>query len=103
MANQSSKFYVYHVITGFRENDDFFLSYATKVDLKEKMVEMRSNDEAKTIARLSYDRLVIGVGALTNTFNVPGAEQHAFFLKVAIKCLQFNLHSSLIRSDSICP
>ncbi|GAU93526.1 hypothetical protein RvY_05452 [Ramazzottius varieornatus] len=66
---------------GFRENDDFFLSYATKVDFAQKMVEMRSNDEAKTIARVSYDRLVIGVGALTNTFHVPGADQHAFFLK----------------------
>jgi NADH dehydrogenase FAD-containing subunit len=30
---------------------------------------------------LHYDKLVIGVGAVNNTFRVPGVEQHAFFLK----------------------
>ena len=31
---------------------------------------------------LPYDKLVIGVGAVSNTFGVPGVEEHAFFLKV---------------------
>jgi NADH:ubiquinone reductase (non-electrogenic) len=30
---------------------------------------------------VSYDKLVIAVGARSNTFNVPGVEKHAFFLK----------------------
>ncbi|OQV13886.1 putative NADH dehydrogenase [Hypsibius exemplaris] len=66
---------------GFGEKDDFYLSYATKINLDQRTVQMRSNDPAKVVSEVPYDRLVIGVGALTNTFNVPGAETHAFFLK----------------------
>ena len=36
----------------------------------------------KMIYDISYDKLVIGVGAISNTFGVPGVEEHAFFLKV---------------------
>ncbi|XP_055346695.1 uncharacterized protein LOC129594138 isoform X3 [Paramacrobiotus metropolitanus] len=66
---------------GFGPRDDFFLSYATEVDLQNRTVVMRSNDEAKMVSTINYDRLVIAVGALTNTFNVPGADKHAYFLK----------------------
>ncbi|CAC5413439.1 ndh1 [Mytilus coruscus] len=31
---------------------------------------------------IDFDKLVIGVGALSNTFNVPGVQEHSFFLKV---------------------
>jgi len=31
--------------------------------------------------RISYDRLVIAVGAKTHTFGLPGVEEHALFLK----------------------
>jgi NADH:ubiquinone reductase (non-electrogenic) len=31
---------------------------------------------------LEYDHLVISVGASNNTFNIPGVEDNAFFLKV---------------------
>jgi NADH:ubiquinone reductase (non-electrogenic) len=31
---------------------------------------------------VEYDKLIIGVGALSNTFNVPGVRKHCFFLKV---------------------
>ena len=31
---------------------------------------------------VSYDILVIGVGANSNTFNIAGVNEHAFFLKV---------------------
>ena len=40
-----------------------------------------SLDPAKTY-EVSYDTLVIGVGAAPNDFNVPGVMEHAFFLKV---------------------
>lgn len=30
---------------------------------------------------IDYDRLVIAVGAMPNTFGIPGVEQNAFFLK----------------------
>ncbi len=31
---------------------------------------------------LPYDVLIVAVGAINNTFDTPGVEQHAFFLKV---------------------
>ena len=33
---------------------------------------------------LKYDKLVIAVGAVSNTFGIPGVQEHAFFLKVRI-------------------
>jgi NADH dehydrogenase FAD-containing subunit len=31
-----------------------------------------------------YDVLVFAVGAINNTFNTPGVEENAFFLKVGL-------------------
>jgi NADH dehydrogenase FAD-containing subunit len=82
---------VTYQLTGFGPSDDFFLSYATKINLEDRTVEMRSNDDAKIKSEIKYDRLIIGVGALSNTFNVPGAGTHAFFLKVTRFVMDFNL------------
>lgn len=30
---------------------------------------------------MDYDKLVITVGSVSNTFGIPGVEEHAFFLK----------------------
>ena len=35
-------------------------------------------------SEIPYDQLVIGVGALPNSFGVPGVHEHAFFLKVSL-------------------
>ena len=32
---------------------------------------------------VSYDILVIGVGAVPNDFSIPGVKKYAFFLKVS--------------------
>lgn len=37
--------------------------------------------EDRKLFRLGYDQLVIAVGAVSNTFGVPGVEEHAIFLK----------------------
>ena len=37
-------------------------------------------EEQKTFS-LDYDKLVIGVGAYSNTFGIPGVKEFAFFLK----------------------
>lgn len=43
---------------------------------------------------MDYDILVIAVGAKPNTFNTPGVEEHAFFLKEAEDAL--NIRHSVI-------
>ena len=68
--------------TIFRQPDHFHLSYATKLDTANKKIYCESVLKSDLKYAIDYDKLVIGVGALSNTFNVPGVQQHAFFLKV---------------------
>jgi hypothetical protein len=68
--------------TKFRQADHFHLAIATGLNIKEKTVECQSTIRDDIIFKRSYDKLVIGVGALSNTFGVPGVEEHACFLKV---------------------
>lgn len=67
--------------TGFRDSAHFHLSYATGLNLAEKMLTVTSVLRPSLSYTLSYDKLVIGVGALSSTFGVPGVKEHAFFLK----------------------
>ncbi|ELU13705.1 hypothetical protein CAPTEDRAFT_169172 [Capitella teleta] len=67
--------------TGFRQGDHFHLAFATGVDLEKQLVHCQSALKKELTYSLSYDALVIGVGALSNTFGVPGVTEHAFFLK----------------------
>lgn len=55
--------------------DEVIEADCTALDFAEKAIVL---DDAR---RIPYDRLVIAVGTLVNTFGVPGVEQHAQFLK----------------------
>ncbi|XP_070572404.1 probable NADH dehydrogenase [Ptychodera flava] len=67
--------------TGFRETEHFHLSHAIGLDVNKKVLTCQSVIAPDNVYDIHYDRLVIGVGALPNTFGVPGVEEHAFFLK----------------------
>ena len=67
---------------GFRQSDHFHLSYATGLDTAKQEVHCESVLKPDLRYPLKYDKLVIGVGALSNTFGVPGVKENAFFLKV---------------------
>eukprot|EP00922_Rhytidocystis_sp_ex-Travisia-forbesii_P071452 GHVS01106627.1.p1 GENE.GHVS01106627.1~~GHVS01106627.1.p1 ORF type:complete len:748 (+),score=191.13 GHVS01106627.1:44-2245(+) len=58
---------------------DFFEATATSVDLKKKQV--LCSTKAGDKFPLDYDILVLGVGAESNTFGIPGAKEHSNFLK----------------------
>ena len=66
----------------FRDERDFHLAEAERLDLEEKTVWCRSMLDESNRYAIRYDKLVIAVGALSNTFGVPGVREHAFFLKV---------------------
>ena len=70
---------------GFRQPGHFHLSMATGLDHKNKTISCQSMLRPGLNYSLSYDKLVIGIGALSNTFGVPGVLEHASFLKVGIK------------------
>ncbi|KAH7722735.1 hypothetical protein AAVH_09821 [Aphelenchoides avenae] len=65
----------------FEHADDFHFAAAQHIDFANKKVTCRSAMKPHVESVLEYDRLVIGVGALPSTFNVPGVLEHAFFLK----------------------
>ncbi|KAJ7367402.1 hypothetical protein OS493_040640, partial [Desmophyllum pertusum] len=66
--------------TGFRDEHHFQLAEAIKLLPDEHTIVCKSalNDDRYD---LKYDKLVIGVGAVSNTFGVPGVYEHALFLK----------------------
>ncbi len=67
---------------GFRETDHFHLSHAFDLDVTSQTIRCQSVLKPNLEYDLKYDKLVIGVGAVSNTFGVPGVAEHAFFLKV---------------------
>lgn len=69
--------------TGFRDEHHFHLSHAVGVDVEGKVVKCTSMLDPGKEYEVPYDKLVIGVGAVSNDFNIPGVKEHAYFLKVS--------------------
>lgn len=66
---------------GFRPTDNFYLARATGLDTDAKKIRCQNVLDQSRTYHVAYDHLVIGVGALSNTFGIPGVDQHACFLK----------------------
>ncbi len=66
---------------GFRQTDHFHLSEAVGIDVEKKELYCRSVLKPELTYNIDYDKLVVGVGAVSNTFGIPGVSEHAFFLK----------------------
>ncbi len=56
----------------------FYLARATGVDPERRLVRCEANGAAFEV---EYDILVIAVGAVPNTFGLPGVKEHARFLR----------------------
>lgn len=67
-------------IRPWRPGIQFFLGKALQVDLAAKRVHCQSIVDDSTWEQ-PFDLLTLAVGCITNTFGVPGVEQHAHFLK----------------------
>ena len=65
----------------FRSAQHFHLSSGMRLNPETKTLSCRSELPPHQEYDLTYDQLVIGVGALSNTFNIPGVKENAFFLK----------------------
>ncbi|KAJ3160676.1 hypothetical protein HDU86_000435 [Geranomyces michiganensis] len=62
-----------------RSRAHFCEAEAKDVHFEAKMVEVTADDGSSFL--IPYDKLVIGVGAMNNTFGVPGVKENARFLK----------------------
>lgn len=63
-----------------KEHITFYHAYCTEVDTARSMVHCKNALDGNPFA-LEFDLLVIGVGAMSNTFGIPGVEQFALPLK----------------------
>lgn len=63
-----------------RENITYYHAFAVRVDAEAKSVQCLSALDNKEFS-LPYDLLMIGVGAVSNTFGIPGVKEYGLFLK----------------------
>jgi NADH:ubiquinone reductase (non-electrogenic) len=61
----------------------YYYSEAYHIDLSEKKVFCRSLEKSseKREFQVEFDKLVVGVGCVPNTFDIPGVLENTFFLK----------------------
>ncbi len=63
-----------------RTNIQFYQAACTGVDPERQIIHCEGALD-KNPFQLEYDRLVIAVGAVSNTYGIPGVLEHALFLK----------------------
>lgn len=72
-------------------NIEFREAECYKIDAEKKKVFCRSSQDTNLGGReefsVDYDYLIIAMGAKSNTFNTPGVEENAHFLKVFYFCV----------------
>lgn len=81
---------------GHRWRYRFFNGALDRIDREARQISIApilDEDGAELIARqtLRYDYLVVAVGSVTNSYNVPGAEKHALFLDSRVQADRFRL------------
>eukprot|EP01132_Coremiostelium_polycephalum_P007923 gene7923-9749_t len=67
-------------VRGSKDNFDYIQAKCTDINPTEKTIQCLSTLHQNTF-QIPYDKLIIGVGARNNTFNIPGVQEHAHFLK----------------------
>ncbi len=87
-------------IRKIRREIDYMQAVCEEIDAERKEVRC-SGVAVERSFTVPYDRLVIAVGAVNNTFNIPGVEEHTLFLKelVDARMVRERVISSLERAD----
>jgi NADH:ubiquinone reductase (non-electrogenic) len=67
-------------IRSSRRSIHFFQAHCTSIDIHSSTLQCRQTID-DTLFTVVYDVLVIAVGAISNTYGLPGVEEHAFFLR----------------------
>ncbi|HEY3251737.1 MAG TPA: FAD-dependent oxidoreductase [Ignavibacteria bacterium] len=58
----------------------FYQSFCTDIDPENRKITCIDID-TNIVFKLEYDILIIAVGEVTNTFNIPGVEEYVYFLR----------------------
>ncbi len=67
-------------IRSAKENITYFHAYCIKINTIDNSVQCKNALDGNEFT-LSFDILIIGVGAISNTFGIEGVEQYGLFLK----------------------
>lgn len=67
-------------IRSAKEHITYYHAYCTSVDAKSNTIECKNALDGNEFP-LSFDKLIIGVGAISNTFGIEGVEKYGLFLK----------------------
>ncbi|KAF8249666.1 FAD/NAD(P)-binding domain-containing protein [Wilcoxina mikolae CBS 423.85] len=73
-----------HIIRHKKGTVRFYEADATKIDHERRVVVVNDNSDIKGDVHqteIAFDYLVVGVGAESATFGIPGVKEHACFLK----------------------
>ncbi|KAI0234774.1 NADH:ubiquinone oxidoreductase, partial [Massospora cicadina] len=73
-----------YIIRNKKGNFQFVAGECTHIDPENRQITIKDNSEwhgATTESQLTYDYLVVGVGAETATFNIPGVKENSCYLK----------------------
>lgn len=83
-----------------RSGIDYLQASCTGIDPDNRTIECRGTAADRTFT-IHYDALVIAVGAINNTFGVPGVEEHTLFLKELVDAREIRerIISCLERAD----
>ncbi len=68
-----------------QKNADFILSYAQKIDYQKKIIKTDGGI-------IHYDYLIMAAGSVTETFDIKGVEENAFFLKTLEQAIALKNH-----------
>lgn len=73
-----------HIIRHKKGTVKYYEADATKIDHERRVVVVNDNSDIKGDVHqteIAFDYLVVGVGAESATFGIPGVKEHACFLK----------------------
>ncbi|BFZ64364.1 NADH:ubiquinone oxidoreductase [Saitoella coloradoensis] len=73
-----------HILRHKKAAVNFFEAEATEIDHENKILKIRDNSDVTGDVKensIKYDYLVVGCGAETQTFGIPGVEEFGCFLK----------------------
>ncbi|KAI5816349.1 hypothetical protein BZA77DRAFT_247082 [Pyronema omphalodes] len=73
-----------HIVRHKKGTVQFYEADATKIDHERRVIVVNDNSDIKgdvNQTEIPFDYLVVGVGAESATFGIPGVKEHACFLK----------------------
>jgi NADH dehydrogenase len=72
-----------------QRNLTFLMGEVTRIDTTERVVEVKTSRDTRLE---SYDTLIVAAGSISNYFNTPGLEEHAFELKTLSDAVNIRNH-----------